>query len=206
MSGLFSMLFRSFAVLCVSLIIFQALFLGTFWISGAFSERNKTRIVAILQGTDLKQVISDEKAALLKMEQESKAIAPSQEMITRKKATSTKMDEIRLVENRLKVAQRRLQSVQDDFGRKLGLLETNAKENALTDLRNTIELLDSKVAKSVFVRLIDNGKMEDVVSVLRKMSRPKRQKLFAEFDREEDQQYIHDILTRLRQNDTEGTN
>lgn len=206
MKRIFGMLGSAFVVFCVSLIICQALFLGALLFGGAFTQKNRTRLIAIMRGVDLKQIVSEEKAAIAEAEVQSRVIAPSDEMNTRKKATDGKLGELQLVENRLKVTQRRLQAVQNEFAVKLDQLEETARENALEELRNTLELLDAKSAKEIVVHLIEDGEMDDVVEVLRKMTRPKQQKLFAQFQGEQDQQHIHEILSRLRQGDVANLN
>lgn len=191
----------TFALFCVATLLMETMFLGSFLLGGSIDSHKLSRIIAILRGVDLTELIQQEAAAEQQRMQQAKIIPPSEEMKLRDGATNKKVEELLLVENRLKVSQRRFQEVQNEFGKRLVRLEESAKDNALTELKTTLELLDSGTAKSLMVHLIDTGKMDDVVEVLRRMTNAQQRKLFDQFQTDSEQQNVHEILRRLRQGD-----
>lgn len=206
MGKLFGMMSRGFILFCVATLITQVFFLMALAAGGALTKRNQNRLLAIMRGVDLDQLIEEEKAAELKRQTDAQDIAPSPEMLGRKKATRSKIDELQLVESRLRVIQSRFQLMQNEFDQKLSQLELNARDHALTELKTTLELLDAKQAKKLLVHLIKSDKMDDVVEVVRRMNSAKQRKLFDEFRSDSEQQHVHDILRRLRKSESVAQN
>jgi hypothetical protein len=87
------------------------------------------------------------------------------------------------------------------FASNLDDLEKSFQEEAITELRTTLEVLPAKQSKDLILEMLRDddaeAAMSDLLNVVRSMSLERTKKIFSEFKTEEESKILHQILVEM---------
>ena len=200
-----------FALTCVSTVISQGLGFSYLWWSGRLDHESLEQIVSVLHGVDLVPAIKDSRH-----EKDGEARPLSFEEITEQRVL--RCLNLTLREQVIQQGLRQLDSLQRSaqqetstfdrrrkaFKQELELVRTTARNNALVEVRRTIENMEPALAKEQLVRMMDQGESDVVVAMLKAMPLEFRNDILAEF-RGTDDGMLSEILRQMLQGVPEST-
>ena len=104
----------------------------------------------------------------------------------------------------LKTEARRYDVLRASFRDLLDKLEKQARESALVEVQQTLEILPPAQAKDLLLRMLqetnsagETDVFDDVVQMVQAMGESKLKKIFAEFKTNAEQQVLHRLLVRI---------
>ncbi|HAN96456.1 MAG TPA: hypothetical protein DCQ98_03025 [Planctomycetaceae bacterium] len=184
------------AWVCVATVLAQLVFFAALWMEGGFDPERRLRLEAYLAGVDTEEV---------RKEVESKAAAARAAAgrvdrlgTMRRTAVTTGADHVRLLEAKLLDERQRYETIRALFESRLKKLAGERSAAAMETVRSTLEVLEPETAKDMLMTFLDDGALDDVVSVVTGMSADRQRKIFAEFRTPEEIQRLNDILLRIR--------
>jgi hypothetical protein len=197
-------LIRLFSAFCVATVIAQLLILGIMAAKGNLRADSVTKAIALINGIDVTGVQLEK--ALKRAEEQP---VPTHDEIVKQRALMSqdlqvKLDALARQEESLKKLWTETQAKSADFDRrkdefyvKVDNLEKKLVEENLRQVQQTIEELAPDQAKLQLLRMLENKRMEDVVSIIKVMSPVKRKKILGEFADQEEATKLHEVLMRM---------
>lgn len=185
-----------FAYFCLATVIAQAAFLGALWTKGGFESERRLRLWAYLFDVDRDQIRDSVEQD--QQSQRTQANQTDQLGTMRRSAESEGASQLALLEAQLLDERVRYESMRSMFENRLGQLETQQRSSSTQLVRETLEVLDPALAKDMLVDFLDEGALDDVVSMLIAMPPDRQRKIFAEFTSPEEVLQMNDILLRIR--------
>ncbi|MCA9107029.1 MAG: hypothetical protein R3B96_09005 [Pirellulaceae bacterium] len=185
-----------FAYACLATVIAQVAIGAALWNKGGFDSERRVRLWSYLFEVD-RQAIRQEV-------EQAQAAARSQANYTdrlgtvRRNAETKGIEQLRILETQLLEERTRYESMRDVFESRLTDLENRQRVGSVGLVRETLEILDPAQAKTILVRFLDEGALDDVVTMLVGMPPDRQRKIFAEFKSPEEVLQMNDILLRIR--------
>ena len=190
---------------CVATVISMALILAYLWYTERLNDEKVFRIVALLHDVDLQQLAEAQKKAPDEVPPEE----PSLEDVLHHQQIQDRNFEVKLLA---------LQRGRQEYDQRLQLLKEETeryhrmaldwqsrlkKQEELTTQENLakvvaqLEQIRPAIGKESLMRWIDEGRMDDAILLMNKMSEGKLAKILKEFETEEELDKLHDIHQRI---------
>lgn len=190
----------AFQYFCVATVIAQLILFSVLFFRGGFTPEKRFKIKAILSGVDTQQLRADELARLeAKVDTSDRRQAYSYVSMERQQGVEgleSRMESLRVGLSR---ERQRYDILRADFSERLAGQEQAAIARSREDLQKILEAMNSKLAREQLVLMMRDGGINDVVSILDSMPDNKKRKILAEFRQPGDEDRIHELLMRLRQ-------
>ncbi|MCA9100206.1 MAG: hypothetical protein KDA63_03590 [Planctomycetales bacterium] len=189
--------------LATATVLSQGIIVGSLWSTGRLNPTNLMQIRALLQGSDVTDLVPDDDAP----EQNAGPAEPSLVEIEQARAVTMfnlqkRGEEINSLyvdvrREQHEVAQRTksLTTRSDHFNELLLSTREQASARGVVDVRTTLENLEPSQAKDQIMLMIKDGRENEVVGMLRKMAVDIRAGILAEFVGQETE--VADILERM---------
>lgn len=205
MSKLIDMMFGLIAYLCVATVITLALIVAYLWHSDLLTNDKIFRVMAVLQDVDLQKMTAAEKKA-------PDEVPPAEPSI------NEVMHRQQLVDRNFEVKQLALERGKQEYDAMYQqLVEKTDRYDQLArnwqarlkqdqeqkTLQNTaavvaqLEQVTPEVAKDQLMLFLEEGKMDDAILLLNKMSEGKRAKILKSFQQEKELAKLHEIQLRI---------
>ena len=188
--------------LAVGTVLAQLVILFALNANDAFTEEKLFKVKALLANVDLYEV---RKSAQQEMDptQGTSIQAVPKDVVVLLREDGVQIGAARLEQIRsgLRRERKRYDVLREEFRDRLEEREQIAIASSRRDLQNAIEVMDAKQARVQLIAMIDDGGLEDVVSILDMMPDAKKSRIFAEFKEPGDAARLHKILLELRGED-----
>lgn len=205
MKRIIALLMSLMGYFCVATVITLALIVGYLWHTDHLNEQKAFRIVALLQDVDLEQLAEAQRKAGDDVPPEE----PSVDDMLRHQ---------QIQDRNFEVKQLALQRGRQEYDHRLQLLKEQTdrydrlatewqsrwkKEQELTTQENLakvvaqIEQLRADNGKAMLVRWIDEGRMDDAILLMSKMSENKLGRILKTFETEEELNKLHEVHQRI---------
>src|SRR5262245_25908740 len=205
MGAINRILFPLIGYLATATVITLTLFLGYLWHSDQMTDDKMFRIIALVQGVDL-QKLADE-------QNKSDEEVPAEEA-----SLDNLAGQQQVLDRNFEVKQLALQRGRNEYDTRLQLLKEQTErydrlarqhldrlkqEAELTTLENvtkvvtTLEQVKPATAKKLLLQWIDEDRMDDVITLLGRMSENKKGKILNSFSTDEELAKLHEILNLM---------
>ena len=190
---------HAFTCFCIATMIAQLIGLGMLFMRGALTVDRRAQFFAVLLdlAPKLEEVEQNKTREDAKTTVENRAKA-SAALLSRKEAIKGGLDRIGGFQTGLKSDRNHCEQLRVEFGILLSQLQTQVRTAALLEVQRTLETLKPKVAKTQIRRMIDDGAMDDVVTIIKAMPLDKRRKILREFRTAAEAQQLHELLIEIR--------
>lgn len=197
-----------FVYFCLATITAQFIFVGAIWMKGGLTQDKRFQLLAILQGVDVAEIITAEDARIEAIRRQEGDLANkmvnTSQMETRHDVIMVGLGHVKTVEARLKGERQRYEMLKQRFFSYVTNLESDAVSESLQTLTQDFEVMDPVQAKSQIIRMLEDGKVDDVVWIVNALSGAKTKRLLDQFRSEEEKEHFHQIMTRLREGPKES--
>lgn len=193
-----------FAYLCVATVLAEATSLAYLWSKGKLNEETVLRVVAAANGIEhprpSQQTASREESKQVSLEDLARARAlKSRDLELREQSLADNVAVVKAEYDKLIDEKNRYERIKAAFRTQLDELY----EGALADNRETarliLESLKPKQAKDQILRMVQDGEINDVATLLSTMPTTKRAKILGEFKTEEEAATLAEILKLIRE-------
>jgi hypothetical protein len=205
MKRIIALLVSLIGYFCVATVITIALIVGYLWHTDQLNQQKAFRIVALLQDVDLQQ--------LAEAQRKSGDDVPPEEP-----SLDTMLHHQQIQDRNFEVKQLALERGRQEYDHRLQLLKEQTdrydrlatewqsrwkKEAELTTQENLakvvaqIEQLRADNGKAMLLRWIDEGRMDDAILLMSKMSENKLGRILKTFETEEELSKLHEIHQKI---------
>ena len=205
MGKVINLLLAFIAYVCIATVITLALVIGYWWHTERLTDEKLFRIMALLHDVDLNQIAE----AHRKSGDEVPPEEPSLVDISHQQQILDRNHEVKLLA---------LQRGSQEYHHRFQLLKEQADRNdrLAQDLQNRLkqheelttqenvakvvsqlEQLQPDIAKQSLMRWIDQGRMDDAILLMGKMSEAKLSKILKSFETDEELDKLHEIHQRI---------
>ncbi|MDX1947352.1 MAG: hypothetical protein SFU86_18265 [Pirellulaceae bacterium] len=197
--------------LCIGTTISLAVIAGMLWWKGAFTDDRVLGMLAVLQGIELASPAAptapnpqdDEQPSLRQQRQER--LAASLDLDLRESAIDKSLGDLRTLESQIRTERERLDLWKQSFDQRLANLETQATDQALLAVQQTLEAMSPRQAKEQILKMLEerapnavDDPVRDVVTIMKTMPLDKRRKIIAEFKSPDESEKLAEILHDIR--------
>lgn len=202
----------AFTYACVATAIAETLIIGSLWSRGAFETTKVKKYAAVVYGFDLADLNIDGKKSAGQVQDSSTSrdellaerVRNNETLATRQEAIRRGADDIRILVQTLSTKRERYEIVKGGFEELLVQLEQDVNNNAITEVRRTLEVLQPKQSKDLMIDMLRDGDtnsqdnvLDDVLAMIRGMPQDKLKKIFSEFKSEEERVVLNQILLAI---------
>jgi len=193
------------AYLCVASVIALAVGMGYMWYTGLLTEEKVFRIVATLHDVDLQQIAEKKRATDGEIPPEERSLTS----LMYQQQVQSRNFEIKLLAlqrarqeydhrlQELKLQTERFDRFAQDWQKKLKQQEEILSQENLATVVSQLEQLAPEVAKESLMRWIDEGRMDDAILLMSKMSESKLAKILKTFETDQELDKLHEIHRRI---------
>jgi hypothetical protein len=190
---------------CTALFLGQLCILGMAAAKGHFNRNTLTHIVALLSGIDIRgdqigEAIQKARTAPMPTSDEIK-----QAKITAVLEADSKMASLYRRERELLAKEQAHEKEKERLAILVAEYRREKENNTLSidsanlkDVTGVIELLEPAKAKTQLTKMLENGKKDDVISILMGMDADKQRKILDAFDGSKDDEDLAKILEEIR--------
>jgi GTP1/Obg family GTP-binding protein len=201
MGRLFGMLLSLIGYLATATVITIALGIGYLWRTERLTDDKMFRVVALVQGVDLQQIADSQK----KTEEEIPAEEPSMEAVVGHQQILDRNYEVKLLElqrgrqeydhrlAQLKEQSERYDQLARTWQDKLTQQEQITTQENMAKVVSDLEQVKPSTAKDLLMRWISEDRINDVITLLGKMSENKKGKILNSFTTPEELDKLHQI-------------
>lgn len=201
MGALIRILFPLVGYFATATLITLVLGAGYLWQTDRLTDERMFRLVALLQGVDLQQIVE----AHRKSDDEVPAEEPSMEAVFGQQQLLSRNFEVKLLAlqrgrqeydhrlQELKVRSERYDRLARDWEARLKQEDGIATEQSLAKVVSDLEQLKPAMAKEQLMRWIDEDRMSDVITMLGRMSENKKKKILQSFSTDVELDKLHEI-------------
>ncbi|MFT7640246.1 MAG: hypothetical protein ACI9G1_001987, partial [Pirellulaceae bacterium] len=204
MSKIFGFLGAMFAYFCIATVLALVIAVGSMWSSGVLNKDKIYGMLAVVHGIELGQRNADELADKEPSEQLSLASISDARILhglnidIRETAMDKGLVHLRKVGQSVRTDKERFNLLRAGFTQRLQDLDGIASDEALQDLKKTLEVLPPELARDqIKIILEKEGGMDQIVAVVKAMPLDKRKKLLTAFEGP-DGNALSDILEQIR--------
>lgn len=192
---------------CVATVISQSAVVTYWWTTGALNRHKVRQIVDVLAGVDMIPAAlqkaggpASELTQQVSFEEilQRRAIK-SLDLDLREQAVGKGLSDLRTLASNIAEDTRRFDLRKEAFNANLKKLEQGAKDDAITEVRRTIESLRPRQAKDQLIRMLRDNQMQAVVTMIKAMAIDKRKKLLGEFKDGDEPDQLAEILHQILQ-------
>lgn len=199
-----AMVFRLAAGLCVATVLTQGLVAGVLASRGTLNTQTLTQIVALMNGIDITgrrlQMVIDQASGTEQpdfSEILEARVQKSLDMDLRLEAQKRYSRELEEKLAELQAEQERFDVRRAEFFEKLDEVRSGVQTEGMQELTRTLQALAPEQAKDQLLRMMDDGRIEDVVNIVQATPLDKRTDILAEFVSEAESKQLEEILRRI---------
>jgi hypothetical protein len=195
------------SAICVATVIAAAIGLGLLHQKGKLNEKTTLRIIALLNGieplpTQTPRPKADDEPgseqASLEHVARQRALK-SRDIELREQALSDNLSIVRTEYAKLIDEKDRYERIKAAFRGQLDEERQGTRANNREVVRGMLENMKAKQAKEQILRMVEDGKMADVIKILSLMPSASRRKIVTEFKTDEESQTLAEILKQIRE-------
>jgi flagellar motility protein MotE (MotC chaperone) len=190
---------RGLSLLCIATFLSQVVLLATLWSRGMLTTQKLARVQTVLSGVEYDKIRADLLTAAEQQANDPKTRAVNARLAAQDSALQRRASDVALVESRLRESSRRFELQEETFNSKITTLENEVLRTTREQLIKTIRNMAPDQIKVTFVNMLRDQAGGDVLAVLRQSSPAEQSKIFAEFQTDEEQVLLNDILSLMRQ-------
>lgn len=205
MGKIINLLFSLIAYFCVATVITLALLLGYMWQTDRLNDEKMFRIIALLHDVDLQQIAQAHKQT----GDEIPAEEPSVYDVMHKQQVHDRNYEVKLLAlqrgkqdydhryQELKKEIDRYDRLAQDWQNKLKQQEEVTNQKNVAKVVSQLEQVRPEVGKAELLRWIDEGRIDDAIVLMSKMSETKLGKILKTFETDTELDTLHEIHERI---------
>jgi NADH dehydrogenase/NADH:ubiquinone oxidoreductase subunit G len=201
MGALIRILFPLIGYLATATVITLLLGLGYLWHTDRLTDDKVFRLVALLEGVDLQQIVEAQR----KSDDEVPSEEPSMEAVLGQQQLLSRNFEVKLLAlqrgrqeydhrlQQLKERTERYDRLARDYEASLKKQGELATQESLAKVVSDLEQVKPAVAKNLLMRWIEEDRMDKVITILGKMSENKKKKILQSFSTPDELDKLHEI-------------
>jgi hypothetical protein len=205
MGKIINILFALIAYVCTATVIALGLAIGYMWHTEQLNDEKLFRIVALVQDVDLNQIAEEHR----KKADEVPPEEPSLLEVSHHQQVQDRNHEVKLLAlqrgsqeyhhrfQQLKEQADRNDRLAQDLQSRLKQHEELTTQENVTKVVGQLEQLRPDVAKASLMRWIDEGRMDDAILLMSRMSDTKLSKILKSFETAEELDKLHEIHQRI---------
>lgn len=197
--SLLLLLGRGLSLLCIATCLSQLVLVATMWSRGLLTPKKVARVQAVMSGVEYAKIRSEILTATQQQANDPQSQVVNSRLVAQQSALLRRASDVALVESRLREASRRFELQEETFNGKIATLEQDVLRTTRGQLIKTIRNMASDQIKATFINMIRDGAGQEMLAVLRESNPAEQSKIFAEFQTEEEQVILNDILRLMRQ-------
>jgi hypothetical protein len=190
----------------VASVIAQVAALSAFWAKGVLDQGRMYRVLAALYGVDLitvqAQATADEEASREEQPSFDAKLAmgklKSLDIDLREMAYDKGLLDVQNLLADLQTKEAQFQGIKQSWDNRLKAYAKEQQTSSMQELERTLEAIKPPQAKEQIVKMIENGDIDIVVGILKRMQIDKRRKIVAEFKAPNEAEMLHEILDKMR--------
>jgi hypothetical protein len=194
-------LFALIGYLATATVITLALGVGYLWQTERLSDDKMFRMIALLQGIDLEQIAIAERAS----DEDVPAEEPSMDAVIGQQQVLDRNFEVKLLSlqrgrqeydhrlQQLKTQTERFDRLARDWESKLKQQDELTTQENLAKVVSDLEQVKPATAKNLLMQWIEDGRMQDVITLLGRMSDNKKAKILKSFATPDELDKLHEI-------------
>ncbi len=206
MKKIVSLTSTMFMYFCVATVIALLAAIAGLWFKGALDQQRLYRVMASLHGIDLvtmqRELIEEAKASDQEQASARERLAlqtlKSLDLDLRERSVSKGLDSLTSLEAHLEIETTRFEDLKKSYAAKLKELEEEELSTSMKELQRTLEAIRPAQAKEQIQKMVEDGALDDVVTIVKNMAIDKRKKIIAEFKEGADEDELYQILKNLR--------
>lgn len=195
------LLFSLIGYVATATVITLALGVGYLWKTERLTDDKMFRMIALLQGVDLEQIAAAERAT----DEEVPAEEPSTDAVVGQQQVLDRNFEVKLLSlqrgrrayddslQQLIIQRDRFDRLAHDWENKLKQQGELTTQGNLAKVVNDLEQVKPATAKNLLMQWIDDGRMNDVITLLGRMSENKKGKILKSFSTPDELEKLHEI-------------
>jgi hypothetical protein len=205
MTRLVQLLFGLIAYLCVATMITIALGLGYLWHTDQLNDEKVFRMVALLQDVELRQLgeVTEQTSGEVPPEE------PSLEDVAQHQQLQDRNYEVKLLAlqrgrqeydhrlQELEVKIDRYDRLAQDWQSRLAKQEELTNQENLAKVVSQLEQVKADTGKALLMLWINEGRMDDAILLMSKMSESSLKKILKTFETDEELEKLHEIHQRI---------
>jgi hypothetical protein len=205
MGRIIDSLFSLIAYVCVAAVVTLTIGLGYLWHNDQLNNEKLFRMMALLQDVDLEQIT----ATPTKQGDEVPPEEPSLSQVMHRQQVLDRNHEVKLLAlqrgrqawdsklQELKVLSERQNRMALDFQNKLKQQEELTTQQNVATVVSQLEQLKPELAKDSLMLWITEGRMDDAILLMSRMSETKLSKILQKFETPQDLEELHKIHQRI---------
>ena len=210
MKKLLALIGPAIAYWCIATVLAQALAVGLLWWKGMLQKDRIVQTLTAAYGFQPVTAIATDASKNSVVEFPSadeiiqKRVEASLDLDLREMAIDKALIDLRNMQEQLREERDRYRKLKESFDAQLADLHQDATNNALQEVRTTLEALQPKQAKDQIMRMLDEATaddyentMRDVVTMVKAMPLDKRKKIFGEFKAQPEVDMLQKILGEM---------
>ena len=199
------------AYLCIATVLAEGICLGFLAVQGKLNEERVLRVVAAANGIDRPSAAErtgdgeerDARQASLDDLARARALT-SRDLELREQALTNNVTVVKSEYDKLIDEKDRYERIKAAFRKQLDELHEGVLANNRETARLILESVKPKQAKDQILRMVKDGEMNDVVSLLSLMPVTKRAKIIGEFKTDDEAAILAEILKLIREGGPEA--
>jgi hypothetical protein len=191
------------AYLCVATVLAEIILLSYLWSKGRLNEEMMLRVVAAANGIERPQADrkpSDEEDIQVSLDDVARARAmQSRDFELREQSLGSNVAVVKAEYDKLIDEKNRYERIKAAFRSQLEEMQEGVLANNRETARLILESVKPKQAKEQILRMVKDGDINDVVSLLAQMPTTKRAKILGEFKTDDEEATLAEILKLIRE-------
>lgn len=189
---------------CVATVLTQMLVMAVLTSRGNLNGDSAVKMIALANGID----ISGDRLRDVLLEAKETETPSFEEVLEQRSKQGFDMDlkiqsqnnyyeQLQVMLRELQEKESRFDLRRNSFNEKLDELEKGIKDEGMREMQRTLEVLDPVKAKTQLLMMVEDNELDKVVSIVQSMSPEKRKRIFNEFEGQNDEEKLADILRRI---------
>jgi len=199
LSSLLLLLGRGLSLLCIATFLSQVVLATTMWSRGMLTPPKLARVQTVLAGVEYDKIRSEIVTAAQLQANDPQRLAVNSRLAAQQAALLRRASDVALNESRLRESSRRFELQEETFSGKIATLERDVLRTTREQLIKTVRNMAPDQIKATLVNMIRDGVGDEMLAILRRSTPAEQTKIFAEFQTDEEQVILNDILRLMRQ-------
>lgn len=209
MKKIFSLMGSLILYFCVATVLAQVAAIGGMAAKGALDRGRLLRVMAALHGLDLvtmqaqlvepKSTTDDEQPSI--GERLVAQDLQNLDLALRQSSLEKGRSDLLAMQTELAAAVASFDETRKAFDANLKKLAEESQTESLQSVQRTIDAMQPEQAKTQLLKMVEDNKMQDVVTIIKAMSADKRKKLVATFKAGADEEQLYEIIQSIRAGD-----
>ena len=191
--------------LAAATMLAELMLVGYMAVRWDITRERMVQILALAQGVDLfeikeKAMVKAEQAAIEQVSYpeilERRALE-FRDLERREQALQDAIEQLRFDRRKLAKEQKRYEQIRKTFDAELAKMRGGALAEGLDEVRRILESIKPDEAKAQILQMFEDNQLDTVVLLLRDMPDRKRSRIIGEFQTQQEQKKINEVLERL---------